>query len=91
MCNRLQKLVGDEWSKEQSMWDGARQFAIEKSVCRACGMLAFAYRMRSLALRAMHMTVLLVHELIVHQRQQRVVSCVVYVVDGEERRRRRRL
>ena len=54
-------------------------------------MLAFAYRMRLLALRAMHMTVLLVHELIVHQRQQRVVSCVVYVVDGEERRRRRRL
>ena len=35
LCNKLHKLVSNEWSKRKSMWDGARRFAIGKQRARS--------------------------------------------------------
>ena len=35
LCNKLHKLVSNEWSKRKSMWDGARRFAIEEKRARS--------------------------------------------------------
>jgi hypothetical protein len=35
LCNKLHKLVSDEWSKRKSMWDGTGRFAIGKKRARS--------------------------------------------------------
>ena len=35
LCNKLRKLVSDEWSKRKSMWDGAGRFAIGRKRARS--------------------------------------------------------